>query len=106
MKYKVSLTVRAEQDRDRAFDWYTANYSNSFAARWLDGVTRAMYSLARDQYRCSKAAETSRFPFELYELLYGRRRGKHRILFRVEQDVVLVLHIRHSARRDLTEDDL
>ncbi len=32
MKYKVSLTSRAERDRENAFSWYSANYSEAFAA--------------------------------------------------------------------------
>ena len=98
MRYKVSLTPRAELDRDRAFDWYATNYSNEFATRWLDGIVKAMYSLAQNPQRCAKAAENHRFSFDLYELRHGKRRNKHRILFRIEEQNVLVLHIRHSAR--------
>ena len=100
------MTRRAENDRARAFDWYAANSSIAFAARWFNGVTRAMHSLANMPERCHKARENSCFPFELFELLYGKRLVKHRILFRIYKDVVLVLHIRHSAQSDLTEDDL
>jgi hypothetical protein len=65
-----------------------------------------MRSLQRNPERCPKAHENVSFSFELYELLYGRRHAKHRILFRIYRDVVLVLNIRHAAQRDLTEDDL
>jgi plasmid stabilization system protein ParE len=106
MKYNVSLTRRAEQDREDAFNWYSTNYSKTFAVRWYNGMTRAIRSLQRNPERCHKAHEDDRFPFDLYELLYGKRRNKHRILFRIHRDAVIVLHIRHSARRDLTENDL
>ena len=105
MNFKVLLTARAELDRDRAFEWYSANYSGQFAERWLEGVTRALMSLAKNPLGCPKAAESSRFVFDLRELLFGRKRNKHRILFEVVDDNVVVLHIRHSARRDLTADD-
>jgi hypothetical protein len=55
---------------------------------------------------CHKAHENDRFPFEVYEILHGRRINKYRILFTVDKDSVIVLHIRHSAQRDVTADDL
>jgi plasmid stabilization system protein ParE len=106
MTYKIAITRRAEQDRATAFDWYCANYSREFAVRWYNGITRAIRSLSKNPLRCSTAAESDRFPFDLRQLLYGKRRNKHRVLFTLHDDVVLVLHIRHSAQRDLTADDL
>jgi ParE toxin of type II toxin-antitoxin system, parDE len=66
----------------------------------------AMHSLANMPERCHKAGESRRLPFDLYELLYGMRNNTHRVLFRIENNEVLVLHIRHSARRDLKIEDL
>lgn len=105
MNYKVSLSVRAEQDRERAFDWYAEHYSEAYALRWLDGLRRTIATLAKTPRRCAKAAEHRRFDFELYELRYGTRRNKHRILFRVENNEVIVVHLRHSARRNLRKGD-
>ena len=106
MKYRVDLTARAEHDRDAAFDWYAENYSLDFAARWYNGLTRAIRDLAMNPQQCGFALENDKFPFDLRELLYGGRRHKHRVLFTIHDDQVLVLHIRHSAQRDLTENDL
>lgn len=106
MNYRVALSARAERDRDAAFSWYVKNYSSDFAARWYDGLTQAIQSLRRDPLRCGVAHENDKFSFELRELLFGGRQQKHRILFTVQDDVVAVLYIRHSARRDLTKDDL
>jgi hypothetical protein len=50
--------------------------------------------------------ESERFAFDVRELLYGTKKNKHRILFTVRDDVVYILHIRHSAQRELTSDDL
>jgi len=106
MTYRVVLTARAERDRDVAFDWYAENYSREFAAHWYSGLTRTIRSLREDPLRCSIAHENDKFSFELREVLFGGRRHKHRILFTPQGDQVLVLHIRHSAQRDLTEEDL
>ncbi|MCI0331627.1 MAG: type II toxin-antitoxin system RelE/ParE family toxin [Planctomycetes bacterium] len=105
MTYKLVITRRAARDRDRAFDWFSANYSNAYANRWYQGVSQAIESITQNPLLSHKAQESESLPFELYEVLYGKRRNKHRILFTVENDTVLVLHIRHSAQRDLTADD-
>ena len=105
MKFIVSLTARAEQDRQRAFEWYAANYSVEFATRWFSGITHAMHSLPHMPERCHKAREDECFSFSLHELLYGKRM-KHRVLFRIQASEVVVLHIRHSAQHDLAEGDL
>jgi len=105
MMYRVDLTARAERDRDAAFDWYAENYSLDFAARWYDGLTQAIHDLAQHPHRFGFAHENSKFSFEVRELLFGGRRYKHRVLFTIHDDQVLVLHIRHSAQRDLTDDD-
>jgi plasmid stabilization system protein ParE len=55
MKYKLIISTRAEQDRDRAFEWYRANYSNEFANRWCEGISNAVDSLRRNPLRCAKA---------------------------------------------------
>jgi plasmid stabilization system protein ParE len=106
MSFRVGLTARAECDRDAAFAWYAENYSRDFAIRWYEGIQAALESLSVTPRRCGIAHESSKFAFEVRELLYGRRVHKHRILFTIHEDLVLVLHIRHSAQRDLTEDDL
>lgn len=64
-----------------------------------------MHSLAHMPDRCHRAREDEYFSFHLRELLYGKRM-KHRVLFRIQANEVLVLHIRHAAQRDLTEHDL
>lgn len=106
MIYRVALTARAEADRDRAFAWYAENYSREFAVRWYEGLTAAIQSLRQNPLRCGTAHERHKFAFDLRELRFGGRRNKHRILFEVRDDLVAVLHIRHSARRDLKADDL
>ena len=105
MRYVVSLTARAEQDRQRAFEWYAENYFLEFAMRWFIGITKATHSLAHMPERCHKARENEFFSFGLYELLYGKR-TKHRVLFRIQANEVLVLHIRHAAQKDLDESEL
>jgi plasmid stabilization system protein ParE len=102
MKYIVSLTHRAEQDRERAFEWYSKNYSPDFAKSWFNEIVGALRSLATNPERCHRALEDHKFSFDLYELICGNRRNKYRILFRIHRNMVL---IRHAAKDNVTEDE-
>jgi hypothetical protein len=54
-----------------------------------------------DRDRCPLAPENKEFPFEVRQLLYGRKPHLYRVLFTIEGDTVVVLHIRHGRRRRL-----
>jgi hypothetical protein len=51
------------------------------------------------------AAESRKLPVEVRQLLYGRRRS-YRALFLVRQQTVVVLHIRHTARREASPEEI
>ena len=106
MAHEVELTRRAERDRDRAYEWYEAHFSESFAERWYNGLSAAISRLAEKPFRFPMAQESNRFSFEVREMRFGGKRYKHRVLFTIHDEIVQVLHIRHSSRRDLTEEEL
>ena len=53
--------------------------------------------------RCPLAPEAPFFKEEIRQLLYGRGRGVHRILFTIKDNSVVVLHVRYGARKHLPE---
>jgi plasmid stabilization system protein ParE len=61
----------------------------------------AIASLAEFPKRCPLAPENSAFPFEVRQLLYGKKPHTYRILFTIEGQTVYVLHIRHGRRAAL-----
>ena len=61
----------------------------------------AIASLATFPKRCPIAPESARFPFEVRQLLYGRKPHVYRILFTIENNTVNVLHIRHGRRKPI-----
>ena len=69
------------------------------AEKWFDGLIDAIESLHKSPKRCSLALENEVFLEEIRQLLYGKGRNTYRILFTVSEQVVDVLHIRHSARQ-------
>jgi peroxiredoxin len=65
-----------------------------------------MEVLERNPQHCRFATEADDVKLDLRELLFGRRNKKYRILFVVRDNIVSILHIRHSARDALSVDDI
>ena len=104
MKFQVLVTERAERELNEATD-YIAEQAPNAAQRWHHGFIFALQSLRENPTRCSKARENERFPFDLYQLLYGRR-NSYRAVFTVHNGDVAILSIRHVARRDLRPSEI
>jgi plasmid stabilization system protein ParE len=102
MAYRVRLTPEAEADIEELYRWLIAPTPLRGPA-WFNGMMDAIESLASHPQRCPLAPETAFFPKEIRQLLYGRGRGVHRILFTIKGATVVVLHVRHGARTHLTE---
>lgn len=79
---------------------------NSATNQWYCGIVDAIVSLERFPGRCPLAPENASVPYELRQLIYGKRRNAYRILFTIRENRVHVLHIRHSARDWIQSDDL
>lgn len=102
MKYQVTLTNTAKADLRVAARWLSEQASPSMADKWLVGLYKAMNTLEKPPRRCPVAAESHKFPVEIRELLYGRKKtGKHRILFQIDADTVSILYVRHSSQDEL-----
>jgi plasmid stabilization system protein ParE len=101
--YLIQVTARAQADADEAYAWLAENISPAYAETWYQGLFEQFELLKRHPLRCPLAAENDRFPVEIRELIYGkRRRGhKHRIIFTIQEDVVVILFVHHSARQQL-----
>ncbi len=104
MTYRVLLTDRAANDLEEAYRWY-AERSAENAVRWYNGFVDALDALADNPERCPLAPENPKFSIAIRQLLYGRRRS-WRALFTIREDAVVVLHIRHTAREEVTPHDL
>lgn len=66
------------------------------------GLAKSHEDAEKHPLRCPLAAENDKFPQDIRELLYGRRKhSKHRIIFEVIEDTVYVLYVRHTARDEI-----
>lgn len=96
MSYRVETTRRAESDIEAIYRWI-AQSSPEKAMLWYFTVREAVESLADFPARCPRAPESHTFSTEIRHLLIG----KYRILFRIDDETVYVMHIRHSAQQTL-----
>ena len=101
MKYRIELAATAKADIHQQARWLHDQASPNAADRWLAGLYKAIDTLATRPQRCLVSAESYKLPEELRELLHGRRKHKHRIIFTLRGDVVYVLDVRHTARDEL-----
>lgn len=106
MTYQVRMTSRAEQDVDTVLDWFHNQGLVKAGERWLTRLMAKVNSLERHPERCHMALEAEEMGINLREILFGGRGAQYRILFRIERQIVFILHIRHAARDRLTRQDL
>jgi plasmid stabilization system protein ParE len=101
MEYQVEITDVALAEAEEAYLWMMEQLSPDTAEKWFDGLIDTIESLNKSSKRCSLALENEVFLEEIRQLLYGKGRNTYRILFTVSEQVVYILHIRHTARQFL-----
>lgn len=107
MTYRLAISDHARDQLEGACRWWAENRSAEQAERWYDGISEALLSLRENPGRCTHAAESSAFPFDVQQLNYGLgRKPTHRALFTIRGDMVYVFSIRHLAQKPVTPDNL
>ena len=108
MSFQLILTSQAQEQLWQISQWYAeTSQSSHIGFAWYQGFHDALRSLTEDPKRCSLAHESEQFPFEVRELLYGSgKRITHRALFRVSEDRIEVLAVRHHAQKEITPEDI
>ena len=101
--HRIEITARARADAEEAHAWLAERVSPAHAQRWYQGRFEQIETLKSRPRRCPVARESARFPEEIRELIYGKRRhkNKYRILFTIRRDLVVILSIHHTSRKDL-----
>ena len=98
MAYLVKIATRA--GRDLAALFRKINAADSIhAARWFNGLEKAIGTLENLPLRCPVAPERKKNGQPLHHLLYGKRPNVYRVIFDIDEPhkVVDVLAIRHGA---------
>ncbi|MGD0224533.1 MAG: type II toxin-antitoxin system RelE/ParE family toxin [Terriglobia bacterium] len=107
MTYLVESAARAVRDLESLYVEKNAAESHA-AARWFNELELAVYALASYPHRCPIAPEARRAKRKLRNLPYGKKPHVYRVIYEVDESrqAVLVLTIRHSARRKMNARDL
>lgn len=102
MAFRVELTTQAHLDATAILEWLISEHAGETGLRWFEGMEEAIASLDTFPDRCPLVPESQEFPFEVRQLLYGRKPNVYRILFTIEADTVRVLSIRAPRRQHVT----
>ena len=94
MVYRVRVARRGGLDITAIAVWLQER-SPVAAVKWLDAVAVALASLAQRPQRCRLAPEAAHLGRPVRQLIVG----KYRLLFVVDGEAVVVLHVRHGARK-------
>jgi toxin ParE1/3/4 len=95
MAYRVEITDRALRDLASIYKRIEAQ-TTARAARWFDGMEKAINSLEKHPQRAPITSEDG----TLRHLLYGKKPNVYRIIYALEKrtSTVHVLHIRQPGR--------
>ena len=105
MTYRVIIQPRAVREIWAAAQWIEdQSKSSAKAPRWVHGIRASIDTLKGNPKCCPVDPDSKAFGAEVRVLLYGKRHGKHRVLFAMRGDTVHVLTVRHSARQSLGEE--
>lgn len=101
MAFRVEFTRRAREEANGILNWLMEQQVGETGLRWFQGLEAAIASLSTLPERGTLARESRSFPFELRQLLYGKRR-RYRILYTIEGNTVFILRIRRPGQQLLT----
>ena len=95
MNYTVDITANAHDELKEAYLWLLER-TPQHAPIWYDSAFVAIRSLQQFPERC-RVIQQQRYPYEIRQLVYGDKLHGYRILFTIQGDRVVVLHVYHGA---------
>jgi plasmid stabilization system protein ParE len=104
MSFRVVIARKAAREIEEQYNWLCKR-SLAAATRWRDALLEAVTSLEDNPQRCPEAHEAE-YHEGLHQLLHGKCRHVHRILFEICGNTVHVLRVRHAAQDLLAPEDL
>jgi len=105
VEYQVSFTSRFQAHLKDIGD-YIAQDGPTNALRWIEELERQLSKLRKFPERHGAARENDSHDIELRQMLYGRGRNKYRVIFTIRNNEIVVLDIRHGARKELPPSSL
>jgi len=111
MAFRVEIAPQAFDDLDAIAAYIKEKSSFAISERWFNGIIDDIASLKTMPARCPIAPESEDLDQEVRVLLHGRKNRTYRLYFAIHHETpstgtVRVFHVRHWARRALSEDEL
>jgi plasmid stabilization system protein ParE len=99
MAFRIEYTHLAQADLDTLLTWLIEQHAGEAGLRWLNGLQAAVETLREMPHRCPLLRSDPRISFEVRRLFYGRKPHAYRVLFRIIDDTVFILRIRHGRQK-------
>jgi plasmid stabilization system protein ParE len=96
VRHRIIVQPSAQQDIAEAYG-YLGGAIGWRADVWLERLDAAIQTLSDMPKRCALARENEHFPEEIRQLLFE----SYRVLFTIQGDRVVILHVRHKAQAPL-----
>jgi plasmid stabilization system protein ParE len=101
MAFQVELSAHAAQDIEEHYVWIQER-NPAAAEKWFNNILVAIHTLKDFPERCSRIPEQESFTQEIRHFIYQ----KHRLIFTIQNTIVYILAVRHTARKPLENEDL
>lgn len=103
MAFEIRYSDEAKKNLDSITTWLLyERQAGETALRWLQALRAKIDTLSELPGRCSLARESKSMPFELRQLLYGRKPRVYRVLFSVQGNIVHILFIRGPGEKSVS----
>jgi plasmid stabilization system protein ParE len=102
MKYEVRITPEAEADLKAIGDFIVSRDAPLAALRFVRSLRKQIATLRKFPERHGIAPEADLAGVELRQKMHG----VYRVLYTVQGSTVIILAVRHGARRPLRPDEL
>ncbi len=109
MAFRVERQPQAFADLDSMAVYIKDRNSFATTERWFNAIIKDIASVKEILQPCSVAPESEDLDREIRVLLHGRRSRTYKIYFSISQEpagIVSVFHVRHWARKPLTNEEL
>jgi plasmid stabilization system protein ParE len=105
MSLRLEYTLNAQTEIEDSYLWIKERAPMA-AEKWRDELIGKIQGLAENPRRHPLAPESGKFPWDIRQLLFRKRRGQFRVFYTIDKKRVVILAVRRSARKPLEEGDL
>ena len=111
MAFRVEIQPQAFDDLDAIAEYIKAGSSFATAEKWFNCMMGDIASLKEMPERCFLAPESEDLEREVRVLHHGRGNRIYKVYFSIDRSkpapgIVFVFHVRHWARKPLTNQDI